>query len=164
MKTIKDYKNYKVDELGNVYSMPNRTRKGTRILSPIMLNNGYATIDLMNNGVKTRKLIHRLVAETFISNPENKPQVNHINGIKSDNRVCNLEWCTRSENQKHAIKTGLRSAKGVKNSQSKLTESEVIDIRILVKCGYGNKHISNKYNISEPTVCDIKSGRSWSHI
>ena len=68
-------------------------------------------VSLYSNGVSERYLVHRLVAQAFIPNPENKPQVNHIDGNPLNNYVENLEWCTGSENMKHAIKTGLYDSK-----------------------------------------------------
>ena len=76
------------------------------ITNGIKCSNGYFKYELKNNGLKKVFLIHRLVALHFIPNPENKPCVNHINGIKDDNRVENLEWCTFKENNNHAIRRG----------------------------------------------------------
>ena len=72
------------------------------------MKNGYMSLELRMSDTNKRHLVHRLIAEAFISNPDNKPIVNHINGIKTDNRIENLEWCTQSENIRHAIDTGLR--------------------------------------------------------
>lgn len=71
-------------------------------------------VELWKNNKRKVKLIHRLVAETFIPNPEGKPQVNHIDGNRMNNSVENLEWCTGSENSKHAYKTGLSKPRGCK--------------------------------------------------
>ena len=77
------------------------------IISQRYDRDGYLRVHLSKNGKRTSELVHRLVAKTFIDNPNNKPQVNHINGRKDDNRVENLEWCTASENVTHAYRTGL---------------------------------------------------------
>lgn len=78
-----------------------------KILKTQIDSKGYKRLRVTINRQKKAYKVHRLVANAFIDNPENKPQVNHINGDKSDNRVCNLEWCTNIENCHHAIKNGL---------------------------------------------------------
>ena len=104
MRQIKDYSDYLITLDGKVFSMIS--------MKFLKLNNdgrGYLSIQLYDKkGGNKRRLIHRLVAEAYLPNPENKEQVNHINGIKSDNCLLNLEWNTSSENNKHAFRTGLR--------------------------------------------------------
>lgn len=109
-KTISGYEGrYEVSDMGNVKSLSfpengyvERIRKNT-------INNcGYVCVNLCKDGRVKRELLHRLVAIAFIPNINNKPQVNHINGNKTDNRIENLEWNTRSENVRHSIKTGLK--------------------------------------------------------
>jgi len=162
MTKIPGFENYEIDNLGQIWSLPKKTRKGTRLIKPLLHpKTGYMYVDLCKDGKVKKFTVHRLVALTMIPNTENKPQVNHINGDKTDNRPENLEWCTRSENQKHSINIGLRTTVGEKNSQSKLTEKDVLYIRNSNERGY---ILAKKFNISNPTICDIRKRRSWIHI
>ena len=107
-KDIKGYEGlYQVSNLGRVKSLPHGRTKGC-ILRP-WNNKGYQVVGLWEGTPsKMRKLsVHRLVAEAFISNPENKPCINHIDGIRNNNNITNLEWVTPSENTQHAVDTGL---------------------------------------------------------
>jgi hypothetical protein len=92
--------NYKVYENGAIFSI-----KQDRFITIINANKGYLNVKI--NGKTIRH--HRVVAECFVPNNENKPQINHINGIKTDNRASNLEWCTNKENSEHAWANGLMS-------------------------------------------------------
>lgn len=96
--------------MGRVKSLK---RGKEKILSQSLDHKGYAFAHLFINQKGKMKAIHRLVAEAFIPNPENKPQVNHIDRIKTNNKVENLEWCTGSENMVHAYKTGLNHSKKI---------------------------------------------------
>ena len=97
---ISEYPGYFVTRNGEVFSSKSGSLKRLKGSS----SEGYRLTVFCVNGQITRKLTHRIVAEMFIPNPENKPQVNHINGIRHDNRVENLEWATNSENSIHAYK------------------------------------------------------------
>lgn len=105
----------KVSNLGRVKSLDvevecknshTRVSKGIVRATPID-KDGYLKVCINTKGKSITKTVHRIVLEAFVPNINNKPQVNHINGIKHDNRIENLEWSTRSENMKHAYKNGL---------------------------------------------------------
>lgn len=101
-RQIKGFENYTVSEKGDVFSTITNKQLRQRISKQ-----GYAYVNLYNSEGRKTKKIHRLVAETFIKNPNNYTQVNHKDGDKLNNRVNNLEWCTASYNTQHAYDNGL---------------------------------------------------------
>ena len=109
-KEIKGFPNYLISDLGRVYSL-NRNR----CLKARLNRYGYEYVTLSENGVQKALTVHRLVATHFIENPENKPEVNHVDGNKTNNDFRNLEFVTRIENQRHAVETGL--VKGLKQQE-----------------------------------------------
>ena len=108
-KDVSEYEGfYQVSNKGNVRSLDRRDlrghRRGGRMLKPIYDKGGYSRVDLCKNGVLKRKTIHRLVAETFLPNPNDLPQVNHRDEVKDNNNVENLEWCDARYNSNHGTR------------------------------------------------------------
>lgn len=112
--------------------------------------------------------IHRIIALTFIPNPNNYKQVNHIDGDKGNNCASNLEWCNNSMNQLHAHETGMRIYdKGTEHHNHKLTELEVIEIKkllLLPKYKGQLTDIAKKYGVTKHCIFDIKRGKSWAWL
>ena len=101
-RDVPDYPNYKASVYGELYS-----KRDNKIMSLGESEKGYLQVMLYKNGVGKTMKVHDIIARTFLPNPENKPEVNHKNGYKQNNRIDNLEWCTHKENMIHAYANGL---------------------------------------------------------
>ena len=123
---------YEISTFGRIRSLPKyrKTKYNTKalykgvVLKPILQQNGYVYANLHKSNKPKLFRIHRLVAIAFIPNSENKPQINHKNGIKTDNSVVNLEWVTASENVKHAYKNGLSRILKAQNGRNAILKNE----------------------------------------
>lgn len=163
---------YQVSNLGRVKSLAKevdnnggKQKRKECIVKSRKNRHGYLQLTLSNNK-KYTKTIHRLVAEAFLPNTSNKPQINHINGIKTDNRVENLEWATASENTLHSVNVlGNKSPRGRYNKFSKPV-LQIKDDKIIAKfecvmeaerqTGINNGNIANCANGHRKTACGYK--------
>lgn len=173
-RKLTEYDNlYEISNLGRVKRLPKKVTNtfGTFISKEIILKgsistHGYMKQTLTKNGKQTTVLVHRLVAQNFLSNDEKKEMVNHINGIKSDNRLSNLEWATSSENIRHALDTKLIIPRcGSDIYFSKFTEK---DVSIILYKGLiqniSSQILSKELGINNRTIADILKRRTWSHV
>lgn len=116
------------------------------------------------DGTVYRQNIHRIVAKYYLPNPLNLPCVNHKNGLKRDNRVENLEWCTVADNIRHARETGLNNNKHENHHQATLTNAQIHEICQLMQDGWRNKEISEKFGILKHIPTQIRNGVTWKEI
>lgn len=152
MKKIKDYP-YCITPNGDVFSLHSE-----RFIKDSLNNRGYHIVHLYDNGVCTTCLVHRLVAQAFISNPENKPCVNHIDGNKDNNTKSNLEWCTYSENNQHSFDTGLKFGK------KGYTDEFVHIIFKMIMDGHRAKDIAEALDLTTGIVRSIIYEGVYDHI
>jgi len=156
-KDIAGFPNYQVSNLGRIYSS-----KSNIFLRQSPTNGGYLKVCIYNEDKVKDSYVHRLVCLAFLINPKNKPTVNHINSIRDDNRLTNLEWNSYSENQKHAFRVGLQNSQGENHSRSKLTEKDVLFIRN--SKNIATKDLAERFNVVEHTIRSVRARRSWKHL
>ena len=153
-KAVSGHSKYLVSNIGRI-----RDPHG-RINTPVKHRQGYLRVSVDGKDL----LVHRLVADTFLPNPEHKATVNHINANKADNRVENLEWATQSENNQHAVRLNLRPY--TKKMWDRATEGykvskrQVTSIKELYKSGVTQSELAEVFHISRAQVCRIVNNKS----
>lgn len=156
---------YQVSNFGRVKSLHFGREK---LLKAGVSNTGYANVTLKKNTTKKTFHVHVLVAKAFLPNPDEKREVNHIDGDKQNNRVENLEWVTSSENTRHAIQNGkMKIKKGTQCYQSKLTDEQVRYIRrvyIPRHPEFGQLALARRFNVSSSTIYEIISRKTYKDI
>ncbi len=167
-KPIKGYEGYyEISNLGRVKSLSRIILKNGiypfKSKEKIIKNrlNKYYYVTLCKNNSYKNFYIHRLIANSFLPNPDKKLCVNHINGIKTDNSINNLEWATHKENTIHATDIGLINQKGENSYNSKLNKEQVLEI---IKSNLPHRELSKIYSISKSYVSSIKNKKTWKHI
>lgn len=159
-RDILGYENiYQVSNFGDVSSYRRQGATGG-ILLKTTDSQGYSRVTLFS-GNKKSVFVHRLVAEAFLPNHHNKPQVNHIDGVKTNNNVRNLEWATGKENSQHAHALGLSKAT---RGNSKLTNEDIQDIRLFASKGIKQKDIAQLYPVNRQSISLIVNNLTWRNV
>jgi hypothetical protein len=168
MKDIRGYEGvYAATEDGRIYSHPKLCKGGHKgkYLKPWKMQAGYFVVSLYKEVGKQHKyLIHRLVATEYVPNPRELNEVNHKNGIKTDNRPENLEWCTSKENKAHAWEKGLYTHKGTSHYLAKLDAEKVREIRNSPNDFATRKKLAEKFGVTTGRITDVFEGKTWKHI
>jgi hypothetical protein len=154
-------------EINDTYSISNlgrvRNDKTLVIRKTCLNSDGYERVTIIGN---IASAIHVLVAKAFIPNPEKLPEVNHKDGIKTNNVYTNLEWCTEEYNLKHALELGLRNTLGSNSPLAKMSEQDAVTICELISLGKTSTEIIKQVgsHVTKSMINGISSGRRWKHI
>ena len=136
-----------------------------RVLKLYIEKNGYGTVRLSRDNTNKKYTVHRLISLTFFGERLDGMTVNHKNGIKTDNRSCNLEYMTRSENSLHAHRVlKVRHAKGEDCNKSGLKSKDILTIFEKLAQGVQGKDIAGQYGVTNEAIYDIKYRRTWGHV
>lgn len=174
-KDVKGYEGYyKISNLGRIYilekrfidSIGRRRVLKAKYAKPTKAGNTYEFVRLTKNKEAKIKYIHRIVAENFLPLVEGKEWVNHIDGDKLNNKAENLEWCTPSENIRHAFDTGLNvHFRGVGSPNCKLNDEMVREIRkIREEENMSHRKIAAMFGVSATAIARILNGKAWTHV
>ena len=159
---------YDISNKGRIRSYHNHGHN--KLKTPRLLNwsldvSGYEVKTISVDTKPVNIKAHRVIAEAFIPNPENKPYINHLNSNPSDNRIENLEWCTASENTKHMFDTGRKTLVGENHNQSILNRKKVKEIRKIYKeQDITQKELGKKYGVTCHCISAVIRRKTWSHI
>jgi len=181
-RAIPGYKGiYEVSSAGRVRTVDRYDRAGRfrssqmRVPQPGLKRGGYPLLNLTDaQGVLKSKKVHQLVALAFLGPPPGRIgsrrdewQINHKNGIRTDARAENLEWCHPIDNMRHSYVTGIRdgSSRGIKNGRARLTENDIREIRALYAAGgWTAKALGERFGVGHSTIWLITQGVTWSHV
>lgn len=163
---INNATNYEISDKGRVKRICSRVHD--KFMSISKDKDGYEVVGIVDDTGKKRLLkIHRLVAIHFIPNPENKPQVNHLDAIRDNNDVSNLEWTTAKENVQHGVMLGNYKGNGLRGentSNAKLTDVQAMDIINAYNIGiWTHEELAIAYNVSHGSIDALLSGKTWKH-
>lgn len=166
---IADFEDYSVSNMGQVKRVTPKRNKHKSNSKPLvqMLRGGYLFVNLYKDGMHMG-VVHQIVAKSFFIKKDSKDVVNHKNGIKTDNRLENLEYCSHSENTKHAIRLGLVNVpdnRGERSGHAKLTESDIKLIRQEYSEGIMNqRELGVKFKVRQQQICRIINKKRWAHV
>jgi hypothetical protein len=161
-KPIANFPDYSISNLGRIFAK-RRYKKGKILKTPIM-NSGYCTVKLYNNTQAKDFLVHRLVLTAFVGICPPGQEGCHKNSNKTDNRLENLRWGTRADNEYDKIALGKANI-GERHGMSKLVNDQVIRIRELYVTGkYSHRTLAKEFNVSHQTIADICSRNNWKHL
>jgi hypothetical protein len=155
---------YEISDLANIRRIgpPLRNRKYSDPKGSILPSKGYVFVVLRLNGGKKTFAVHRLIMAAFHGTSD--LQVNHINGIKHDNRLCNLEYVDGAGNRKHAKEVLDAYPKGSGHPNSKLTEKHVRQILGLISMGYSDSEIGEAFGVTAANIYVIRNKKGWTHV
>lgn len=139
--------------------------QGGQCLKQVPHNAGYLQVAFSADGERSSHLVHRIVAATFLPNPEAHPWINHKDGNKHNNVPDNLEWCTPLHNTHHAMELGLhRVLRGSEKTTAKLNEHKVGIIRELMVYGYSNEKLGEFFGVAAAVISNIRHGHAWKGV
>ena len=140
-----------------------RSLKSDRVLAQFKNNRGYPTVGITTKGKQKTYFVHRIVAETFLYRDENRTDVNHINGIKEDNSISNLEWVTKSQNVRHAIETKLIDRSKTRYKR-KIPRVLRLNALALLLSGSSIKDVMKKTGLLKDYLGKLSRGNFWGDI